>query len=415
MFKFLVVLVIILGVVALVQLAKVANLSAEARNKRAEDISDADNKFNANLMMIFMVLFYASFIVLMVKYGDYLPTPASEHGAALDTLLNVNFAVIIVVFFIVNTLLFYFSWKFYYRKDRKARWFPHDNRLEMAWTIAPAVFLAVIIVYGLLTWNEITDEPSEGALQVELYSKQFDWTARYPGVDGAFGASSFNLISSSNPLGIVSKSGVAEKVAELDEEISFIEADLKKNSIYWPESKIEAKRDKINRLVNHKKRVLDLESYKVATTSDSADAWSTGSDDQLVIGEFHLPLGREVEMLFRSRDVIHSAYLPHFRAQMNCVPGTPTSFKMKPTYTTEQMREELGDPEFDYVLLCNKVCGAAHFNMKIKVVVESEEKYNAWIAEQKAFNAPDEPATEPTANQENKPSEENDLTALVQD
>ena len=77
--------------------------------------------------------------------------------------------------------------------------------------------------------------------------------------------------------------------------------------------------------------------------------------------------------------------MPHFRAQMNCVPGVPTRFKMTPTITTDSMRLITGDEDFDYVLLCNKVCGAAHFNMQMKVVVETEEQYKAWLEQQDTF------------------------------
>ena len=60
----------------------------------------------------------------------------------------------------------------------------------------------------------------------------------------------------------------------------------------------------------------------------------------LVKNEFHIPVNREIEFKMRSRDVIHSAYLPHFRAQMNCVPGMITEFKFKPTKTTAEMRKD---------------------------------------------------------------------------
>jgi cytochrome c oxidase subunit 2 len=62
---------------------------------------------------------------------------------------------------------------------------------------------------------------------------------------------------------------------------------------------------------------------------------------------------------------------------------------MKPTITTAEMRNKLGDSNFDYILLCNKVCGAAHFNMQMKIVVETEEEYNAWLAAQKEVKAPE--------------------------
>ena len=121
---------------------------------------------------------------------------------------------------------------------------------------------------------------------------------------------------------------------------------------------------------------------------------------------------REVEFVFRSRDVIHSAYMPHFRAQMNTVPGVPTRFKMTPTITTDSMRMVLNDPDFDYILLCNKVCGAAHFNMQMKVVVESEEQYNAWLESQEEFLADKEEAADTDARAEVAGSENNESATL---
>lgn len=85
---------------------------------------------------------------------------------------------------------------------------------------------------------------------------------------------------------------------------------------------------------------------------------------------------------FRSQDVLHSAYFPHFRVQMNCVPGMNTQFAFTPTKTTEQMRQETSNPEFDYILLCNKICGAAHYNMQMTIKVVSQEEYDRWLSEQ---------------------------------
>ena len=105
----------------------------------------------------------------------------------------------------------------------------------------------------------------------------------------------------------------------------------------------------------------------------------------------------------RSQDVLHSAYMPHFRAQMNCVPGMVTQFAYTPNKTTEEMRanekiiakveninkirsENGEDPyEFDYLLLCNKICGASHYNMQMKIIVEEEADFKEWMAEQKTI------------------------------
>jgi cytochrome c oxidase subunit 2 len=145
-------------------------------------------------------------------------------------------------------------------------------------------------------------------------------------------------------------------------------------------------------LQRHKQRILDLSENELNGLSQ----WEAGNDDRIVKGEFHIPVGQEVEFVFRSQDVIHSAYMPHFRAQMNTVPGMPTRFKMKPTITTAEMRKKMGNDKFDYILLCNKVCGAAHFNMKMTVIVDTPEDYAVWLAQQKTFGGSKEAPSDST-------------------
>jgi cytochrome c oxidase subunit 2 len=382
--KLLVILIVVLAIIAIVQLSKVYEFSRALRKSKEEEISEADNKLNANLMFWWMVVFFLSTIFLYVRYGDYLPEPASLHGADVDWLMSVNLWMITIMFFIMNAMLFLVAWKYYYRKDRKAKFFAHDNRLEMVWTLIPGVAMAFIIVFGLITWNKMTGPASKDALQVEVYSKQFGWIVRYPGNDGEFGAYSYNLLGSNNPLGLVNADIIKTKIAELDSAIIGLQNQLEENKKLpvMPESYVETLQDKIYRLERHKQRILDLDEIK---TPNGKSDWETGADDRISATEMHLPVGKEVEFIFRSQDVIHSAYMPHFRAQMNTVPGVPTRFKMTPTITTKEMRQKTGDDSFDYILLCNKVCGAVHFNMKMKVVVESEEDYSKWLMAQKTF------------------------------
>tara|TARA_B100000809_G_scaffold20912_1_gene18481 strand:- start:8300 stop:9265 length:966 start_codon:yes stop_codon:yes gene_type:complete len=108
-------------------------------------------------------------------------------------------------------------------------------------------------------------------------------------------------------------------------------------------------------------------------------------DDKLAKGEFHLPVGVPVQFVFRSLDVIHSAYFPHFRSQMNCVPGVVTQFNFVPTKTTKEMKALTNNEDFNYILLCNKICGAAHYNMQMDIIVESQQDYDNWLAEQKGI------------------------------
>lgn len=436
--KLLILLVVVIGVVALIQMARVYELTSKLRGKREEDISSADNRMNAAFMVIFMILFYIGVIYLYIVYGNYLPPSASAHGVEVDALMSFNLVLITIVFFVVNTLLFGFAAKYQFKKGRKAKFLAHDNRLELIWTIIPSIVLAVIIIYGLNTWNQMTSEAADDAIVVEIYSKQFDWTARYPGGNNEFGLSDFNLISTSNPLGIVTPEAIGESIegidadiAKLEDELSYergglvdqrklwedrldhlvhhdnhdphnhsadfteaeIKAELKAVEKRLDSDKVsiltaaayEAKEEKVYRLKRHKQRILDIENFDYDNEADNA--WLAGKDDKIVKGEFHLPVGREVEFIFRSRDVIHSAYMPHFRTQMNTVPGIPTRFKMTPIITTDSMRTILEDPEFNYILLCNKVCGAAHFNMQMKIVIETEEEYNEWLNSQETFLA----------------------------
>ena len=115
------------------------------------------------------------------------------------------------------------------------------------------------------------------------------------------------------------------------------------------------------------------------------DIDDVNSLDDKVTRELHLVVGKPVLMKLRSQDIIHSAFMPHFRVQMNCVPGMTTQFVFTPTKTTKEMKMLEGD-DFEYVLLCNKICGVAHYNMQMKVVVETQEEYDAWLLKQNTLS-----------------------------
>lgn len=334
----LVLLAIVLLIIAGHQLLRIIELSRGLKKSKEWQGSDSDNNMMGEAMLLFMICFFAFFFWQVNRWMDRsLPPSASEHGEKIDALMDANMWLVTVIFLITNLFLFWFAYKYRGNSKNTAEYYPHNNKLEMLWTVVPAIALAFIIIFGLKYWNEImSDSEDPNKVVVELYAKQFDWTARYAGKDGKLGETDFRQISGSNAVGI-----------------------------------------------------------------DTNDV--LGYDDILIKNEFHLPVGREVELRMRSRDVIHSAYLPHFRAQMNCVPGMITYFKFKPTKTTAEMRKdpyviqmmaginkqralESKEPvEFDYLLLCNKICGASHYNMQMNIIVESEADYNAWLAKQKAI------------------------------
>ena len=313
----LIAVVVLLTIAAMVQLVRVNELLSEITNKDTNEVTDEDNNKNGILFLIIGFGFLAFVIWQMITWDHLLLPPASSvHGAEIDTLMKVSMTLILVVFFALSPMLFYFAYKYRGRSGNKAYFFAHNNKLEIVWTVVPTIILTALIIYGLRTWDRAMNPDITDATVIEVYSKQFDWTARYSGDDNILGEANYKLVEGRNTLGV--------------------------------------------------------------------DINDENASDDIVVREVHLPVNKPVLLKFRSRDVIHSAFLPHFRVQMNCVPGLSTQFAFTPTKTTAEMKEAEGE-DFEYVLLCNKICGSAHFNMQMKFVVESEEDYNKWIASQKTL------------------------------
>ncbi len=316
---FLILTTIALFVIAIVRLMNVYDLSAEIRGGRTDDrATEGESRNMAWLWALFVVWLLGFLAWQFFEYkDDLLPRAASAHGPAIDNLFNTTMVIITLVFALTHIVLAYQIVKNYFRNGRKATYFAHSNKLELIWTVVPAAVLTGLIVYGLTVWDDVIYPKAEDPIVVELYSKQFDWTARYAGKDKVLGKSDYRKIDAGNDLGLLNV----------------------------PEA----------------------------------------NDDIIVKGEMHLVKDKPVLFKFRSRDVIHSAYLPHFRVQMNTVPGMETAFEFTPTITTEEMRKETGNEKFNYVILCNKICGTSHYNMQMDVIVETQEEYDKWMREQQTW------------------------------
>jgi len=344
MTAFLTIAILVLVAIAIWQMTKIFEFS-QLRAENSQVANDTDNKNNGYLMFAFLIFIYAITIFSFWKYTKFLlPEAASAHGGEYDNLMLISFVIIFIVQTLTQGLLHYFSFKYRGEKGKKALFYADNDRLEFIWTIIPVIVLAGLILWGLYAWTNIMDiNDEDDPLIVELYAQQFNWTARYGGTDNVLGDANVRMIDIDNA------------------------------------------------------NVLGL---------DVADP---NASDDIIVKELHLPVGRKVNFKMRSQDVLHSAYMPHFRAQMNCVPGMITQFSFTPTITTEEMRKNPDvmakvkrtnkiraekaakgipntDPwEFDYILLCNKICGKSHYNMQMKIIVESEEDYNKWIASQQTF------------------------------
>ena len=403
--KFIIIITVALFFIAIVQLMKIYDLAAKVKgDKSQEKLSRSENMLMANMMLVFMVAFFAFIIWMIVKYGANagLYTAATVHGQQMDTLLMFNWYIILPVFFFTNSLLFVFSWKYYYREERKALYFPHNNKLEAVWTIIPAIALAGIIIYGLMTWNNIMFKQEKGEV-IEVYAFQFGWIARYAGVDNALGKSDYKLVSATNPLGLITSRTIKETYNEIENKVNNIDSTLtysqnEKGEYLIPASKVKKLQGELDR---NKRR-----KYRIEASIDKKDLnndYYSDCNDDVIVQEIHLVKDQPYTFKFRSKDVLHSPWFPHFRAQMNAVPGLVTKFQLTPNITTLEMREnpdvqnhyenintihnerkrQIGEEEeevlFDYILLCNKICGAGHSNMQLKVIVETQEEFNEWI------------------------------------
>jgi cytochrome c oxidase subunit 2 len=294
----------------------------------------------------------------------------------MDWLLNLNFVIIIAIFFFTNFLLFYFTWRYVKKPGVPAFYYPHNNKLEMLWTVVPAIVLAVIIILGLQTWSHLTGPTTPEAEKIELFSKQFDWTARYAGADNTLGLYDYKLTLDNNELALLTSNTIDSALANMfggATGIRSLQKLLNNRDTVFSDSTLSVLKADLSR----KERLYRFLTQMKQNHNPKLDA--SAWDDIIQKDTLYLCKGQEYEIALRAKDVIHSAYLPHFRAQMNTVPGMATRMKFTPNKTTAEMRLEKNDEKFNYILMCNKICGGAHYKMKMIVVVLDKPAYTKWM------------------------------------
>lgn len=312
--------------------------------KGEEKTKQQNNRINAFLMLGFMIIGFIGVWYCNDKLYSQTLFPqgsASVEGEEIDRMFMITTAVTGLVFVITQFLLFYFSWKYQAKEGRKAFYFPHNNKLEVIWTVVPAIFLTVLVVFGLKFWFRITSDAPKDALKVEIVGKQFGWIMRYPGKDKQFGKTYFKVINddNSNSLGQI-----------------------------WEDNKdLKLKADPAN------------------------------YDDVVTTQTMYIVKGRPVQLIIGSRDVIHDVGLSHFRMKMDAVPGIPTTLWFTPKYTTKEMKERTGNPDFVYEISCDQMCGNGHYSMKGIIEVVTQEEFDIWMAKQKPNYLVANPDKEPKA------------------
>jgi cytochrome c oxidase subunit 2 len=316
---------LLLGFLITFQIAKASEYVSVLKGEKKT--FEQNNKVNAFLLILFLVGgLIGVYLCNELFKGKILGEAASDHGEKIDKMMHLTIIITGSVFFLTQVLLFWFAFKYQYSEKRKALYQPHNNTLEVIWTVIPAIFLTVLVGYGLFYWFKITGDPPKDAMVVEVTGKQFNWIYRYPGNDGVFGRKVYKNISDKddNSLGLI-----------------------------WEDVP-----------------ALNLKMDKAA-------------QDDIITDKLMLVAGKPVKLIIGSRDVIHDVGLVHFRMKMDAVPGTPTTMWFTPKYTTRQMKEITKNPDFVYEISCDQMCGKGHFNMKGQMEVVTQEVFDAWLSMQR--------------------------------
>jgi len=339
---YLVIAAVLLVLIVIFQIAKASEYVSILKGE--EKTNRQTNRINGFLLLGFMILGFAGVWWcndLLYKDTLFPQGSASVEGEKIDEMFMITTAVTGLVFIITQFLLFYFAWKYQAKEGKKAFYYPHNNKLELIWTAVPAIFLTVLVVFGLKFWFRITSDAPKGAMEVEIVGKQFGWIMRYPGKDNTFGKTYFRVISD--------------------------EANNSLGQIWADNEQLKLKADPAN------------------------------FDDIVTTQTMYIVKGRPVKLIIGSRDVIHDVGLNHFRLKMDAVPGIPTTLWFTPKYTTKEMRERTGNPNFAYEISCDQMCGNGHYSMKGIIEVVTAEEFDAWISKQKPNYLVANPDKEPAA------------------
>jgi len=245
----------------------------------------------------------------------FLPTLASEHGAAMDSLLLwVHlFVGVIFLFFLTIGLIALRRFREANATDRqpvRGRW---PLFVEIGVVAGELALLFLIATPIWLQYAAAEAPVDQEPIEIRIVAQQFVWNVHYPGEDGLFGETRIELADdTTNPIGL-----------------------------------------------DH---------------DDPAAA-----DDIVTINNLVLPVNRPVRIRMTTKDVIHSFYLPEMRVKRDIIPGMVSTVLFTPTMTTAQLQEIKGDPERVFEIVCSQLCGLGHYRMRGYMRVLEEDEFEQWL------------------------------------
>jgi cytochrome c oxidase subunit 2 len=266
------------------------NVNVNARDRRPRGAGVARRRLRTALFAGPLMFAVASLASALERWPIWmrLPEGVSSYSGKIDGMFHLITWITGIVFVIVEGLLLIFLFRYRHKEGRKAHYTHGNNRLEVIWTIIPALICVVLALLSRRTWADIKQNMPKDAMPIEITAEQFSWTIVYPGPDGRFGT----------------------------------------------------------------------------------------SDDIISLNQLHFPVGRPVVATLRSKDVIHSFFLPEFRVKQDAVPGMSTRIWFDGMRTGH------------WEIACAELCGLGHYKMKGYVTVETPEEFDKWLATQVAEAAP---------------------------
>jgi len=260
------------------------------------------------LVVIWLITFISSYFFIAKTW--WLPTGASSAAAGIDHHFNTTYILMGIVFVAAQVILGLFAWKYRERKSSTQVTYSHgNNTLEIVWTVLTLILFVGLNLMSRDIWASERFAPAKPeALQVEVTGMQFAWYFRYAGADGKFGATKPELID---------PSAGGDSAIGLD-------------------------------------------------TTDAA------SKDDVVSGTMYAPVNREVEVILRAHDVIHSFFVPSMRFKQDVVPGLAIHMHFTPITTG------------DYEIACAELCGLGHYKMHGMLKVVSQAEFDKWLAAREA-------------------------------
>jgi cytochrome c oxidase subunit II len=261
------------------------------------------------LIVIWLITLVSTYFFIAKTW--WLPVGASAAAAGIDHHFTVTFILMGAVFVAAQLALGYLVWSYRDRGSAPGKEsYSHGNtKLEIVWTVLTTVLFVGMNLASSSIWaSERFRQAEANAVHVEVTGMQFAWYFRYPGPDGKFGVTK----------------------PELEDASAGGEAAL------------------------------------------GMDPKDPASKDDVVSGVMVVPVNREIEVILRSHDVIHSFFVPQMRFKQDAVPGLAIHMHFTPIQTGE------------FEIACAELCGLGHYKMHGFVKVVSQEEFDKWLAAREA-------------------------------